>query len=75
MEYRRLGKSSLVVSAMGLGCMGMSQSYGTPDDTESIATVHHALDQGLTFLDTADFTAWVQTKNWSAAPLPSAATK
>ncbi|HWF39168.1 MAG TPA: aldo/keto reductase [Candidatus Acidoferrales bacterium] len=54
MKYRRLGKSSLVVSAMGLGCMGMSQSYGTPDDNESIATIHHAIDQGLTFLDTAD---------------------
>ena len=54
MEFRRLGKSSLVVSAMGLGCMGMSQSYGTPDDAESIATIHHALDQGITFLDTAD---------------------
>ena len=54
MEYRRLGKSSLVVSAMGLGCMGMSQSYGTPDDAESIATIHHAIDQGMTFLDTAD---------------------
>jgi len=54
MEYRRLGKSSLVVSAMGLGCMGMSQSYGTPDDTESLATIHHAIDRGLTFLDTAD---------------------
>ena len=54
MEYRRLGKSSLVVSAMGLGCMGMSQSYGTPDDAESIATIHRAIDQGLTFLDTAD---------------------
>ena len=54
MEYRRLGKSSLVVSAMGLGCMGMSQSYGTPDDAESVATIHHAIDCGLTFLDTAD---------------------
>lgn len=54
MEYRRLGKSSLVVSAMGLGCMGMSQSYGTPDDNESIATIHHAIDKGLTLLDTAD---------------------
>jgi len=53
-EYRRLGKSSLVVSAMGLGCMGMSQSYGTPDDAESIATIHHAIDEGVTFLDTAD---------------------
>src|SRR6185437_10060566 len=54
MEYRRLGKSSLIVSAMGLGCMGMSQSYGTPDDTESVATIHHAIDRGITMLDTAD---------------------
>lgn len=54
MPYRRLGKSSLVVSAMGLGCMGMSQSYGTPDDQESIATIHRALDRGAFFLDTAD---------------------
>jgi aryl-alcohol dehydrogenase-like predicted oxidoreductase len=54
MEYRRLGKSSLVVSAMGLGCMGMSQSYGAPDDAESTATIHHAIDRGVTFLDTAD---------------------
>jgi aryl-alcohol dehydrogenase-like predicted oxidoreductase len=54
MRYRRLGKSSLIVSAMGLGCMGMSQSYGTPDDHESTATIHHAIDRGITFLDTAD---------------------
>lgn len=54
MQYRRLGKSSLVVSAVGLGCMGMSQSYGTPDDQESIATIHHAIDRGITLLDTAD---------------------
>ena len=54
MEYRRLGKSSLAVSALGLGCMGMSQSYGTPEDGESIATIHHAIDRGITFLDTAD---------------------
>ena len=54
MQYRRLGKSSLVVSAQGLGCMGMSQSYGTPDDQESMATLHHAIDRGITFLDTAD---------------------
>lgn len=54
MQYRRLGKSSLVVSALGLGCMGMSQSYGTPDDAESIATINHALDRGITLLDTAD---------------------
>jgi aryl-alcohol dehydrogenase-like predicted oxidoreductase len=54
MQYRRLGRSSLVVSAMGLGCMGMSQSYGTPDNSESIATIHHAIDRGITLLDTAD---------------------
>jgi aryl-alcohol dehydrogenase-like predicted oxidoreductase len=54
MDYRRLGKSSLVVSALGLGCMGMSQSYGTPDDQESLATIHHAIDCGITLLDTAD---------------------
>jgi len=54
MQYRRLGKSSLVVSALGLGCMGMSQSYGTPDNQESFATIHHAIDCGITMLDTAD---------------------
>jgi aryl-alcohol dehydrogenase-like predicted oxidoreductase len=54
MQYRRLGKSSLVVSGLGLGCMGMSQSYGTPDDAESIATIHQAIDRGITMLDTAD---------------------
>ena len=54
MKHRTLGKSGLKVSAMGLGCMGMSEFYGTRDDAESIATIHHALDQGLDFLDTAD---------------------
>jgi aryl-alcohol dehydrogenase-like predicted oxidoreductase len=54
MQYRRLGKSSLVVSALGLGCMGMSQSYGTPDDQESLATINLAIDRGITLLDTAD---------------------
>lgn len=54
MEYRRLGKSSLVVSALGLGCMGMSEFYGNPNDQESIATIHHAIDRGVTLLDTAD---------------------
>jgi aryl-alcohol dehydrogenase-like predicted oxidoreductase len=54
MKYRRLGKSSLVVSSMGLGCMGMSQYYGDPDDQESIATIHHAIERGVTLLDTAD---------------------
>jgi aryl-alcohol dehydrogenase-like predicted oxidoreductase len=54
MHARRLGKSALSVSALGLGCMGMSEFYGARDDAESIATIHRALDLGCTFLDTAD---------------------
>ena len=53
MHTRTLG-SSLRVSAVGLGCMGMSQSYGRRDDQESIATLHRALEVGITFFDTAD---------------------
>jgi aryl-alcohol dehydrogenase-like predicted oxidoreductase len=51
---RALGSHGLVVSAQGLGCMGMSQSYGDADEAESIATIHRALDLGVTLLDTAD---------------------
>src|SRR6478736_4188329 len=51
---RRLGKDGPVVSATGLGCMGMSEFYGSGSDDESIATIHHAIDRGVTFLDTAD---------------------
>jgi aryl-alcohol dehydrogenase-like predicted oxidoreductase len=54
MEQRTLGGQGLVVSALGLGCMGMSQSYGPADEEESVATIHRALDLGVTFLDTAD---------------------
>jgi aryl-alcohol dehydrogenase-like predicted oxidoreductase len=54
MQTRTLGKNGPVVSALGLGCMGMSEFYGQGDDAESIATIHHALDRGLTLLDTAD---------------------
>src|SRR5262245_10608133 len=54
MEQRRLGSQALVVSALGLGCMGMSWAYGQPDDPESIATIHEAIERGCTFLDTAE---------------------
>ena len=54
MQYRKLGTQGLTVSAIGLGCMGMSQSYGPADETESIATLHRAIELGCTFLDTAE---------------------
>ena len=51
---RQLGRQGLEVFALGLGCMGMSQSYGVPDDAESIATIHRALELGVTLFDTAE---------------------
>ena len=47
---RRLGEQGLEVSAQGLGCMGMSWAYGTPDEDEAVATIHRALDLGVSFL-------------------------
>jgi len=55
MQQRKLGSTGPAVSAIGLGCMGMSDFYGPADRTESIATINAALDAGITLLDTGDF--------------------
>src|SRR3954467_12327988 len=58
MEQRKLGRSSLEVSALGLGLMSMSGVYGNADDEQSIAVIHHALERGIDFLDSADMYGW-----------------
>ena len=55
MITRTLGANGPAVSALGLGCMGMSDLYGPADDEESVATIHAALDAGVTLLDTGDY--------------------
>jgi len=55
MQKRRLGRNGPAVSALGLGCMGMSHLYGPADDAESVATIQAALDAGITYIDTGDF--------------------
>ncbi|HWC04778.1 MAG TPA: aldo/keto reductase [Methylomirabilota bacterium] len=58
MERRKLGHSTLTVSALGLGCMSMSGTYGKSDDAQSIAVIHRALDLGMSFLDSSDMYGW-----------------
>lgn len=54
MQFKKLGKSNLEISSMGLGCMGMSEFYGSTDEADSIRTLHRALELGINFFDTAD---------------------
>jgi aryl-alcohol dehydrogenase-like predicted oxidoreductase len=58
MDYRMLGHSAMKVSAIGLGCMSMSGIYGAGDDGDSVAVIQHALDRGVTFLDSSDMYGW-----------------
>lgn len=58
MKKRQLGKSGLIVSALGLGCMGMSMAYGATSDADSLKTIQRAIDLGVTLIDTADMYGW-----------------
>jgi len=71
MKFRRLGQSGPRISALGLGCMGMSHSYGPRDEGESLATLQHAFEQGVTFFDTADVYGNGQNEELLAKVLPA----
>jgi aryl-alcohol dehydrogenase-like predicted oxidoreductase len=69
-HYRKLGNSTLSVSAVGLGCMSMSGVYGKGDDAESIAVIHRALDLGVNFLDSSDMYGWGHNEELLGRALP-----
>lgn len=71
MQHRSLGKNGPHVSALGLGCMGMSDFYGPRDEAESLATMHHALDRGVNFFDTADMYGYGENEELLAKLLAS----
>jgi len=67
MQVRRLGKNGPEVSAIGLGCMGMSGMYGAADEKESIATIHAAIEAAVTLFDTGDFYGMGHSRRCTAA--------
>jgi aryl-alcohol dehydrogenase-like predicted oxidoreductase len=71
MDQRRLGKHGPLVSAIGLGCMGMSMGYGPGDDAESLRTLHRAIDLGVTLIDTADMYGWGHNEELIAKAIKS----
>ncbi len=76
MQKRKLGNSNLEVSAIGLGCMGMSQGYGpAPDKPELIALIHAAVERGVTFFDPPGSTVRSRTRNWWAKRWPPCGTR
>ena len=74
MRTRTLGRNGLVVSEIGLGCMGMTFAYGPADESEAVATLERALDLGVTFFDTAEVYGPYVNEELSGKPLPDAAT-
>ena len=75
MKFRTLGRSGPEVSALGLGCMGMSALYGPADEAESLATIHAAMDAGINLLDTGDFYGMGHNESLCGGPLKDGETR
>ena len=75
MKTRQLGRSGVIISAIGLGCMGMSEFYGPRDEAESMATIHRALDLGITLLRRLQREARTRTRISSGGPSAGVATR